>query len=210
MLVVFKPVVGVVIVFSTEGKPLVAMGNRGDEALGICLARVVGIVSATARGGGRRHIVDPAGHHGLAARFPHEADWVVLVTAFTAEVDRVEPSVASSRKELLAVHRDGPGGRRLDGGVGVARTGNELVELEGEEGPRTGARAGPALLLGPVGLQEEVPECGLGNLGVTPGVRGKPVGSLPDGQGARPVPLLFLVMGDAERDLDPDRKRVVD
>ena len=209
MPVVFKPVVGVVIVFSTEGESRVAMWNRGDEALGICLARLVGIVGASASGGGRRDVVDPAGHHGLASRFPREADRVVFMTAVTAEVDRVKPSVASSRKELLAVHRDDPGCRRLDGGVGAARTGDELVELEGEEGPRTGVRAGSALLLGPVGLQEEVPECGLGNPGVTPGVRGKPVGGLPDGQGARPVPLLFLVVGDAERDLDPDRKRVV-
>ncbi len=85
-----------------------------------------------------------------------QADGVVLVSAIATEMDWVQALVGVLRQELLPVHGDGALPRGLQRGVGVADTGDELVQLERKETPPAVVRAPGTITLGHTGQKEEV------------------------------------------------------
>jgi hypothetical protein len=89
---------------------------------------------------GRRSIVDVTSEEDRRALLADQPHWVILLATLAAEVNGIEALVRTPRQEVLPFHGHLPLTGRLDGRVGVAGAGDELVKLEGEEALLAGLR----------------------------------------------------------------------
>src|SRR5690606_37243468 len=101
-------------------------------------------------------VVDVTRQEHALAVVDHVANWVVLVPAIATEVHRVEALLRIAGEELLPVDGDGAAARGLEGGVGMPRTREELMQLEGEEAADVAVFGTAAVDLGHAGNQEQV------------------------------------------------------
>src|SRR3569623_2010149 len=83
---------------------------------------------------------------------------MVLVSALSSEVNRVEALVRITREVLLPLDRYYPLTRRFQRSERVARTRDELVQLERKKAASTEGLVAGAIALGKAGDEEQRPE----------------------------------------------------
>lgn len=183
---------------------------RRQEAEGLALGLLLVCLSVDLVLAGRRRVVDVTPEEEGRALLLHQSHRVVLVAALAAEVHRIQALVRVARKELLPTDRDLARPWRLDRCVDVTRSGDELVELEGEEALLAPAGVGRSRAFGDARYEEEVSQgLAAGFAGATRFAR-ECFHGLGHGHGLGPDPsLVDLRERDAKPRLDPHRERVL-